>query len=47
MKGERTSEIVIRNSSEKPLYEQIKDQIKAQIIRGELAAGDQLPSIDR
>ncbi|MDD2629661.1 MAG: GntR family transcriptional regulator [Limnochordia bacterium] len=45
MKGERTSEIVIRNSSEKPLYEQIKDQIKAQIIRGELAAGDQLPSM--
>ncbi|MDD4518555.1 MAG: GntR family transcriptional regulator [Limnochordia bacterium] len=45
MKGERASEIVIRNSSEKPLYEQIKDQIKAQIIRGELAAGDQLPSM--
>lgn len=45
MKGERASEIVIRNSSEKPLYEQIKDQIKTQIISGELAAGDQLPSM--
>ncbi len=37
--------ILISNSSADPIYEQIKDQIKHQIISGELAEGDPLPSI--
>ena len=37
--------ILISNSSDEPIYTQIKDQIKDQIIRGELDAGVQLPSI--
>lgn len=37
--------IVISNTSDSPLYQQIKDQIKEAILRGELAAGDALPSI--
>ena len=38
-------EIIISNSSSKPIYEQITSQIKDQIMAGELAAGEQLPSI--
>ena len=38
-------EIVISNSSDKPIYEQIASQIRAAIMTGELATGDQLPSI--
>lgn len=38
-------EIVISNSSCKPIYEQITDQIKAQIMDGRLKAGDPLPSM--
>lgn len=38
-------EIIISNSSSKPIYEQITSQIKDQIMEGELAAGEQLPSI--
>jgi GntR family transcriptional regulator len=37
--------ILISNSSDKPIYEQITTQIKQMIISGELAAGDQLPSM--
>lgn len=37
--------IQINNSSDEPIYVQIKNQIKAQIISGELEAGEQLPSI--
>ncbi len=37
--------ILISNSSSDPIYEQIKDQIKRQIISGELAEGGSLPSI--
>jgi len=37
--------IIIRNLSGKPIYEQIKDQIKAQIISGKLVSGEQLPSM--
>ena len=33
------------NSSDKPIYEQITTQIKDSIVSGELAAGNQLPSI--
>ena len=38
-------EIVIRNSGEQPIYEQIFRQIKAQIVSGELKGGEPLPSI--
>ena len=37
--------IIISNSSPDPIYEQVAKQIKAQIISGELAEGDALPSI--
>ncbi|WP_234122926.1 GntR family transcriptional regulator [Clostridium hydrogenum] len=37
--------IIISNVSDKPLYEQIKEQIKDAIISGELKAGEGLPSI--
>ncbi|NLO08971.1 MAG: GntR family transcriptional regulator [Clostridiales bacterium] len=38
-------DILISNSSDKPIYEQITSQIKQMIISGELASGDQLPSM--
>lgn len=37
--------ILVSNSTDKPLYEQIKDQIKEAIFGGELSDGDSLPSI--
>ncbi|MSR93925.1 GntR family transcriptional regulator [Clostridiaceae bacterium 68-1-5] len=37
--------IQINNASDDPIYLQIKNQIKAQIISGELNVGEQLPSI--
>src|SRR5690554_5170679 len=37
--------ILISNSSDKPIYEQITIQLKQMIISGELATGDQLPSM--
>ncbi len=37
--------IVISNTLEAPLYQQIKDQIKDAILKGELVEGDALPSI--
>lgn len=37
--------ILISNSSDKPLYQQIKEQIIDAILKGELAEGDSLPSI--
>lgn len=37
--------IIISNSSDKPIYEQITSQIKQMIITSELQAGDQLPSM--
>ncbi len=37
--------ILISNTSESPLYQQIKDQIIDAILKGELAEGDMLPSI--
>lgn len=44
-KGENVMNIIISNSSQEPIYEQIINQIKAQILRGELQEGDELPSI--
>ncbi len=38
-------DIIITNSSDKPIYEQIKEQVKAQIVSGELKEGDALPSM--
>ena len=38
-------ELIISNASSKPIYEQITGQIKAMILSGELAEGEQLPSI--
>ena len=37
--------ILISNTSENPLYQQIKDQIKDAILKEELVEGDPLPSI--
>lgn len=37
--------ILISNSSEKPIYEQITSQIKQAIISGEMEAGAPLPSM--
>ena len=37
--------ILISNASPDPIYEQIARQIKGQILSGELAEGDMLPSI--
>lgn len=38
-------EIVLSNSSDKPIYEQITAQIRDAVAAGELTAGEQLPSI--
>ncbi len=38
-------DIIISNSSDKPIYEQITTQIKNSIITGMLSAGDALPSM--
>lgn len=38
-------EIVISNASDQPIYEQIASQIRAQVLAGQLAEGQQLPSI--
>ena len=37
-------DIILSNSSVKPIYEQITDQVKEQIMAGTLSAGDALPS---
>ncbi len=37
--------IIISNNSDSPIYEQIKEQIKSQILKGELKTGDMLPSM--
>ena len=36
---------MVRHSSGKPIYEQISDQVKSQILSGTLAEGDALPSM--
>ena len=38
-------ELVIRNTTNQPVYDQIYSQIKAQIIAGKLSPGEALPSI--
>lgn len=38
-------DIILSNASGKPIYEQITDQVKEQIMAGALSAGDALPSM--
>ena len=38
-------ELIIRNNTGQPIYDQISGQIKAQILSGVLSPGDALPSI--
>lgn len=38
-------DIIISNASDQPIYEQIARQIQSQIVKGELAEGELLPSI--
>ena len=38
-------DIILSNTSGKPIYEQIADQVKEQIMAGALEAGDALPSM--
>lgn len=38
-------DIVVSNASALPLYQQIKNQLRAGIVRGDLHEGDPLPSI--
>ena len=38
-------ELIIRNTTGQPIYDQISSQIRAQIIAGKLQPGDALPSI--
>lgn len=42
---EKLMNIIISNSSQEPIYEQIVKQIKNNIIKGELEEGEMLPSI--
>ena len=37
--------IIISNNADRPLYQQIEDQIKDAILKEELVEGDALPSI--
>ena len=37
--------LTISNQSDKPIYEQIVQQIKGAILSGELSEGDALPSL--
>ena len=45
MTKEVCMDIIISNSSSKPIYEQIISQMKGLILSGAIAAGDALPSI--
>lgn len=40
-------QIIISNNSKEPIYKQIYDQVKKQILTGELQAGEALPSMRR
>jgi len=41
----KITKIIISNVSDPPIYQQIKNQIKDSILRGELQEGELLPSI--
>ena len=38
-------DIIISNNADSPIYDQIKEQIKLQILNGDLKEGDALPSM--
>lgn len=38
-------DIIIRNTGDQPIYQQIYDQIRAQILTGDLSVAEPLPSI--
>ncbi len=38
-------DIIISNNSDSPIYEQIKEQIRTMIVKGDLKEGDALPSM--
>ena len=38
-------ELIIRNTTNRPIYDQIASQLKARILSGELKPGEALPSI--
>ena len=38
-------EIIISNNSDSPIYEQIKEQIKSEILNGRIKPGEMLPSM--
>ncbi|KAA8719891.1 GntR family transcriptional regulator [Corynebacterium spheniscorum] len=40
-------DIIVSNASSQPIYAQIKDQLKAAIMNGQLSEGEKLPSIRR
>ena len=42
---EAKMEIIISNSTSKPIYEQITSQIKHMIMSGELKSGESIPSM--
>ena len=42
-----TVEIILSNTSDRPIYEQITSQIKEMIMKGELKPGDAMPSMRR
>jgi len=37
--------ILLKNSSERPIYEQIKQQVKENILKGHVTPGEHLPSM--
>lgn len=39
--------VAISNTSEKPIYQQLFEQISAQILKGELESGYSLPRSDK
>ncbi len=45
MRGRLTLNIIISNSADVPIYQQIVGQIRDAILRGELVEGELLPSI--
>ena len=45
MSKERSMKIIIKNKSELPIYEQIEQQMKSQILDGTITEDEQLPSI--
>lgn len=47
LKGGGSLKILLSNQSELPIYAQIKEQIKEQILNGEISEGEVLPSIRR